>query len=289
MKINSFIMIKIGQYNKLAVRRAVDFGLYLEDESGNEVLLPARYVTADMRRGDLVDVFVYTDSEDRPVATTDTPLATVGEVAFLEVAAVNRIGAFMDWGLMKDLLVPFREQRATMKVGGRYPVFVYLDDESKRVVGSAKIDKWIGNLFPDYRKGQKVNALVWRQTPIGMACIVDNRHFGMLYSNETFEQVYIGDHIEAYVNRVRSDGKIDLRLSPAGSGRRRSESTADRILSTLSETGGFLPLTDKSSPEEIKDRFQCSKREFKQAVGHLMKVGKISQTEAGLQLLIPKG
>ncbi len=278
-------MINIGKYNTLTVGRSVDFGVYLEDSEGNEVLLPARYVTAEMTRGENIEVFVYTDSEDRPVATTDRPLAEVGEVAFLDVAAVNRIGAFMDWGLMKDLLVPFREQRATMKVGGRYPVYVYLDHESKRVVGSAKIEKWIGNLLPDYRKGQKVNVLAWRQTPIGMACIVDNRHHGMLYANETFEPVFIGDRFEAYVNRVRTDGKIDLRLSPAGSGRERSDRTAELILNALREHEGSLPLTDKSTPEEIKEAFHCSKREFKQAIGHLLKNRKITQTESGLQLL----
>ena len=281
-------MIKIGKYNTLTVGRAVDFGVYLEDESGNEVLLPARYVTADMKRGASVEVFVYTDSEDRPVATTERPAATVGAVAFLDVAAVNRIGAFMDWGLMKDLLVPFREQRATMKVGGRYPVYIYLDDESKRVVGSAKIEKWIGNLFPDYKKGQKVSVLAWRETPIGMACIVDNRHQGMLYANETFEPVFIGDHFEAYVNRVRPDGKIDLRMSPAGSGRERSDRTADRIMALMQEHGGRLALSDKSSPEEIKDALHCSKREFKQAVGHLLKSGKLVQSEGQLQLLEPR-
>jgi len=278
-------MVKIGRRNKLTVIRKVDFGLYLDGGNGFEILLPARYINDGMQIGTEVDVFVYTDSEDRIIATTEHPYAMVGEVAFLRVVAVNRIGAFLDWGLMKDLLVPFREQKATMRVGGIYPVYVYLDDASKRVVATAKIEKYIGNAIPRYKRGDKVNAIVWKVTPLGMACVVENMHSGMLYANETFCKLEPGMKIDAWVRWVRPDGKIDLRLSAPGSGRSRTEQLANNILRMLQDEGGKFELNDKSSPELIKEMLHCSKRDFKQAVGHLLKSGKIVQTDEGLSLL----
>ncbi len=277
-------MVKIGQWNTLTVSRTVDFGVYLD--GGNvDILLPARYIDGELSPGQEVEVFIYTDSEDRLIATTEHPFATVGEVAFLRVKSVNRIGAFLDWGLMKDLLVPFREQRARMHEGGVYPVYVYLDDASKRVVASAKIEKFIGNVIPHYRKGDKVRALVWRTTPVGLSCIVDNLHYGMLYSNETFMNLEPGMVVDAWVHRLRPDGKIDLRLAPPASGRLRSEQLASEILEQLAIRGGELPISDKSTPEEIKEAFECSKRDFKQAVGHLLKAGKIAFNDNGIALL----
>lgn len=278
-------MVKIGKRNTLPILRTVDFGVYLDGGDGLEILLPARYVTGDMQVGQSVDVFIYTDSEDRLVATTETPLAQVGEVAFLEVVAVNRIGAFLDWGLMKDLLVPFREQKSAMRVGGIYPVYVYLDDASKRVVATAKIEKYIGNVIPRYKQGDAVRALAWRKTPIGMNCIVDNLHQGMIYANETFINLQPGQEVKAWIRRVRPDGKIDLLLSEPRSGRRRTEILADEIVERIKMSDGRLEITDKSSPEEIKLAFHCSKRDFKQAVGHLLKDGKITQSERWLALL----
>lgn len=279
-------MVKIGQWNTLRVSRAVDFGVYL-DGGVTEILLPARYVDESVKVGEPVDVFIYNDSEDRLVATTEHPFATVGEVAFLEVKAVDRIGAFLDWGLMKDLLVPFREQKTTMRKGRRYPVYVYLDDASKRIVASAKIEKFLGNVIPAYAKGDKVRILTWRSTPVGMSCVVDNLHQGMLYANETFRDLEPGMALDAWVNRVRPDGKIDLLLRPIASGRQRTHQLADEILERLTITGGRLPFTDKSDQAEIKAAFSCSKRDFKQAVGHLLKDGKITLSEAGIALLEP--
>ena len=270
-------MLKIGQWNKLSVARFVDFGAYLAADSDIEILVPARYIDTPLEIGQEIDVFVYKDSEDRLIATTDVPLATVGEVAMLEVVAENRIGAFLDWGLMKDLLVPFREQKSKMRVGGKYPVYIYLDDVSKRVAASAKIEKFIGNVIPRYKRDDKVEAFVWKSTEIGYTCVVDNLHSGMLYSNETFRDLEPGMKIEAWIKRVRPDGKIDLRLAPTGSGRLRSNSVADEILRKLDESNDkTIQISDKSSPEMIKSIFQCSKRDFKQAVGHLLKAGKIS-------------
>lgn len=278
--------LKIGKWNTLSVARMVDFGAYLAAGDDLEILLPARYIDSPLEIGQEIDVFVYTDSEDRLIATTDVPFATVGQVAMLEVVAENRIGAFLDWGLMKDLLVPFREQKSKMNVGGKYPVYIYLDDVSKRVAASAKIEKFIGNLIPRYQKDDKVDVFVWKETPIGFACVVDNLHYGMLYANEIFQDLYPGMELEAWVKRVRPDGKIDLRLSPSGSGRFRSISVADEIIRLLNESDDkTLPFTDKSSPEEIKKIFKCSKRDFKQAVGHLLKDGKIAIYEACLVLL----
>lgn len=278
--------LKIGKWNTLSVARMVDFGAYLAAGDDLEILLPARYIDSPLEIGQEIDVFVYTDSEDRLIATTDVPFATVGQIAMLEVVAENRIGAFLDWGLMKDLLVPFREQKSKMNVGGKYPVYIYLDDVSKRVAASAKIEKFIGNLIPRYQKDDIVDVFVWKETPIGFTCVVDNLHYGMLYANEIFQDLYPGMELEAWVKRVRPDGKIDLRLSPSGSGRFRSTSVADEIIRLLNESDDkTLPFTDKSSPEEIKKIFKCSKRDFKQAVGHLLKDGKIAIYEACLVLL----
>lgn len=266
-------MIKLGHNNKLRVGRFVDFGAYLTDDEGAEVLLPARYVSDDLAVGDEIDVFVYKDSEDRPVATTDVPYVEVGQFAFLQVVAVNKVGAFLDWGLPKDLLVPFSEQKARMQQGGIYLVYVYLDNESGRIVASAKVEKYLGNLIPDYKPGQRVEALVWEHTPIGYKVIVDNLFQGMLYQNELYRPVEIEETVDAYVKMVRPDGKIDLTLGDRAVNRVRELS--DEIMERLNNSGGSLPYGDKSSPDDIKAEFKCSKRDFKQAIGRLYKEHRI--------------
>lgn len=275
-------MIEIGKDNRLKVAREVDFGVYLADDEGNEVLMPARYVSEGVRVGDTVDVFVYTDSEDRPVATTEVPYAKVGEFAFLQVTAVNRIGAFLDWGLPKDLLVPFSEQNAKMMQGGVYPVYVYLDHESRRVVASARLEKHLGNVYPDYKPGQEVESLVIQHTPIGYKVIVDNLHWGMLYHNEIFTPLEIEQTVRAYVKNIRPDGKIDLTLSSSTG--RRVHNLADRIIERVRTAGGSMPMSDKSSPEEIKAEFQCSKKDFKKALGALYKDRRITITDTGITI-----
>ncbi|MDE7472675.1 MAG: GntR family transcriptional regulator [Muribaculaceae bacterium] len=267
--------MKIGQYNRLTVKRFVDFGLYLIDDEGNEVLLPARYIDGDPVVGDQIDVFVYTDSEDRPVATTDHPYATVGEVAFLQVAEVSRIGAFLDWGLPKDLLVPFKEQRATMRRGGLYPVYVYLDHASGRVVGSAKIEKFLGNTLPRYKCGQAVKALVLQHTEIGYKAVVDNMFMGMIYDSAVYSPLTIGQTVTAYIGRVRPDGKIDLTLSS----RNEIDPIADRIMEYVASPERSLPVDDNMSPEAVKELFGCSKRLYKQALGALYKSGRLSKKQ----------
>lgn len=281
---NSY-MIKPGKYQTLHISRIVDFGVYLA-EAGTErpeVLLPSRYVPENPAVGDAIEVFVYKDSEDRPVATTEHPYATAGEFAFLQVKAVNRVGAFLDWGLPKDLLVPFGEQRVKMHTGGIYLVYVYVDDASGRIVASAKIDKFLGNTLPDYKPGQKVNALVVEHTEIGYKVIVDNLHRGIIYANELFRPVEIEETLSAYVKQVRPDGKIDLTLSDKAG--RRIGSTADAILEYL-RSDNAVPVGDKSAPELISRLFGCSKRDFKQAVGHLYRDHKIKIGPEGTIALI---
>lgn len=275
-------MLKIGQYNKLKANRMVDFGAYLDAGDGKEILMPAKYIEGELRPGEEVDVFVYTDSEDRLVATTEHPFAIVGQFAYLQVAEVTKVGAFLDWGLQaKQLLVPFSEQRQRMVDGGIYLVYVYLDETTKRVVASAKFEKFVGNVWPHYRPGEKVQALLVQHTPIGYKCIVDNLYWGMIYDNEVYSPLVIEETITAYVKNIRQDGKIDLRVTDRA--RARTADLSDVILETLEKHGGRLPLTDKSAPEEIQRVLQCSKRDFKMAVGKLYKERKIALRADGIE------
>ena len=275
-------MLKIGNYNTLTVAREVDFGLYLATDDGREILIPKRYVPEGTKIGDELNVFVYNDSDDRLIATTEAPFAEVGEFAYLQGRDVNATGAFLDWGLPKDLLVPFSQQKARMNRGGIYLVYVYLDDNTKRIAASAKIDKFLGNVLPDYRHGQQVKALVVEHTDIGYRVIVDNRHWGMIYDNEIFRPLELEETVTAYVKSVRDDGKIDLTLSDSTG--KRVISLSDRILEAIKANGGELHICDSSSPDEIRDAFSCSKKDFKKAVGHLYKDGKILLGEGKLVL-----
>ena len=271
-------MIKIGQYNELRVERYTDFGAYLTDGEGGEVLLPGRYCDPDSVVGDMLKVFVYTDSEDRPVATTEVPFATVGQFAYLQAVAVNKVGAFLDWGLTKTLMVPFREQKVKMHAGGIYLVYVYLDHATGRVAASARIERHLGNVYPDYKPGQEVSALIIEHTEIGYRVIVDNLHRGMIYDNETYQNLEVQQTVKAYVKHVREDGKIDLTMTEPGTANRVNNLGAE-ILRMVNE-GGF-ELTDKSSPEAIKALLHCSKKDFKKAVGALYRERKIVITPEG--------
>lgn len=263
-------MLKIGNYNRLPVSRTVDFGLYLDAGNGVEILLPSRYVTGSPKPGDEMDVFIYKDSENRLIATTVRPYATVGEFAYMTVKDTNNIGSFLDWGIMKDILVPFREQRAKMKKGGVYLVYVYLDDATKRIVASAKIEKFLGNLIPVYSVGDVVDALIIERTDIGFKAIVDNKFYGMIYDSDIFKPVEIRQKIKACVKNVRPDGKIDL--YPGEASHDRTETLSEKILDYLKQNDGRMALTDKSSPDEIKKLFACSKKDFKKSIGHLYKL-----------------
>lgn len=275
-------MAQLGKTNTLRIRRKTDFGLYLADDDGNEILLPNRYVTADMHTGDNIDVFIYKDSEDRIVATTETPKAQVGEFALLKVVATNSAGAFLDWGLPKDLLVPFREQKTDMVVGRSYIVYVYVDYNSDRIVASAKINKFLDNCPVKYRQGDPVDIMIAQRTDIGYKVIIDNLYSGIIYHNEIFRTVNIGDRFEAFIKNIREDGKIDVTLADRAD--RRTPELADKILMYLMSHGRRMTITDKSSPETIKMAFECSKKDFKKAIGYLYKKKIISLQPGCIEL-----
>jgi hypothetical protein len=275
-------MIKIGKTNNLKVVKKVDFGLYLDGGESGEILLPKRYVDESMEVGDDLDVFIYCDSEDRLVATTEKPLIEVGEFGLLKAVEVNRVGAFMEWGLQKDLLVPFREQSQEIRVGGSYVVYAFLDNATKRIVGSTKLNKYVGNRIPRYSEGDTVDILAVHKTDLGYKVIVDNLFWGMIYNNDLFDPLSPGDRILAYVKTVREDGKIDVTLRERGG--ERVFQLANRIMGYLREAGGGMTLSDSSSPDEIKAVFQCSKKDFKKALGYLYKKGKILIADGGVTL-----
>ena len=267
--------MKIGEYNNLRINRMVDFGAYLIDEDTHEVLLPKRYLTPEMKVGDDIKVFVYNDSENRPVATTETPHAVVGDFALMRVKAVNKVGAFLDWGLAaKDLLVPFSEQRVDMQAGRSYIVRVYLDPASQRIVASAKIAKFLNQSEPEYYHREKVDVLVVQRSDLGYRVIINNAHWGQIYQNETYQDVNIGDRFTAFVKQVRPDGKIDVTLAKIE--KMRVDDLAERILDYLSAHNGEMALTDKSDPEDINKTFNCSKKDFKKALGLLYKQQKVT-------------
>ena len=270
--------MRLGEYNTLFINRFVDFGAYLSDDEGNEVLLPKRYLTGEEELDDNIEVFVYNDSENRPVATTEQPFATVGQFALMRVKAVNAIGAFLDWGLVaKDLLVPFSEQRVRMQAGRSYIVYIYLDPTSQRIVASAKLDKFLDKSQPSYYHRQKVDVLIVQQQEIGYRVILDGKHWGMIYNNELYQPVNIGEHHMGFIKQVRDDGKIDVTLAKIE--KMRVDDVADEILDYLRQNGGSMTLNDKSSPDEIMRTFNCSKKDFKKALGLLYKQHKISLGE----------
>ncbi|MDE6067026.1 MAG: GntR family transcriptional regulator [Duncaniella sp.] len=276
-------MVKLGRYNTLKVVKNVDFGAYLDGGDGVEILLPARYISEPLHPGDEIEVFIYKDNEGRLIATTEHPYAQVGEFAFLQVNDVNRTGAFLDWGLMKQLLVPYSEQAVRLSRGMIVPVYVYVDDASQRIVASAKLDHFLGNCIPKYKVGDRVKALVYKHNERGYRAIVDNLFHGMFYESELYRPLEIGEEVTAYVNRVRDDGKIDLLLYGRKDGR--VDSLAETIRERLANTqDGFIPLCDSSSPEAIREMFSCSKKDFKKAVGSLYREHLISLVDGGIRL-----
>jgi predicted RNA-binding protein (virulence factor B family) len=277
-------MLHIGRYNTLVVQRKVDFGVYLNPKE-EEVLLPSKYVPKNIRPGDALRVFVYTDSEDRPVATTLNPTAVVGEVAYLMVKDISSIGCFLDWGLEKDLLVPKAEQQARLRTGQRCVVKVLLDQETNRVYGSTRITRHCRKAKDEFRVGQQVRLMVYRFTKLGALAVVEDQFMGLIYHSETFELLKIGERRPGYIRRIRPDGKIDISLKKPGQAS--LGGSARRILEALQASGGFLPLHDKSRPAEITALLSMSKKEFKRAVGGLYKKRLIAITLHGLQLKDP--
>ena len=274
--------IELGKFNILQVVKEVEFGMYLDGGEDGEILLPLRYVPEGCQPGDELNVFIYLDNEERLVATTLTPLVQVGEFACLEVAWVNEYGAFLNWGLMKDLFVPFREQKMKMQVGKKYVIHAHLDDESYRIVASAKVDRYLSREKASYEPGQEVSILIWQKTDLGFKAIIENRYSGLLYESEIFQPLHTGMTLKAYVKQVREDGKIDLILQKPGQGK--VEDFAATLLDYIREQGGHITLHDKSPAEEIYDTFGVSKKTFKKAVGDLYKKHLVSLQENGIEL-----
>lgn len=274
--------IELGKFNRLKVVKQVDFGMYLDDDIEGEILLPKRYVPQDCKVGDELDVFIYLDNEERLVATTQQPLVQVGQFACLEVAWVNQYGAFLNWGLMKDLFVPFSEQKMKIQVGKRYVVHVHLDEESFRIVASAKVDRYLSKEKADYVPGQEVEVLIWQKTDLGFKAIIENRFGGLLYDSEIFQPLHIGMRLKAYVKQVRDDGKIDLMLQKPGAGK--VDDFAKTLLEHIRSNGGRTPLNDKTPAEEIYAMFGVSKKTFKKAVGDLYKKRLVVLQDDGIVL-----
>lgn len=275
--------IRLGEYNLLEVVKEVDFGVYLDGSEDGEILLPTRYVPQGCKPGDVLNVFIYLDMDERLIATTLQPYVKVGEFACLEVAWVNQYGAFLDWGLMKDLFVPFREQNMKMIKGNSYVVHVHLDEDSYRIVASAKIEKFLSKDMPEYNPGDEVEVLIWQKTDLGFKVIVDNKFGGMIFKNEIFTDVRTGMKMHAYIKQVRPDGKIDLELQKGGV--KKVEDFADNLLEYIRSNGGSTPLNDKTDADVIYSTFGVSKKTFKKAVGDLYKKRLIVlEGEQGIRL-----
>ena len=275
-------MINVGTYNELEVVKELEFGIYLRD-GDVEILMPTKWVPSGTKIGDFLNVFIFRDSDDRLIATTVKPFATADTFAFLEVKQVNNIGAFLDWGMDKDLLVPFREQPMRMDPGKSYVVFVYVDEETNRLVASAKLNKYIERENIEVQEGDIVELLIYSETDLGFNAIINNHYSGLIYKNEIYEAIRVGDKVQGFVKCVREDNKIDLSLQK--SGYELVDDVKWRILKMMKEENGFLSLNDNSSPEEIKAKLQISKKAFKKAVGALYRERLVKLTDKGVQLI----
>jgi predicted RNA-binding protein (virulence factor B family) len=274
--------IKVGEYNELKVARAFDFGLYL-GEAKDVVLLPKRFVPPGVEVGDTLKVFVYHDSEDRLIATTQQPKGIVGDIVYLPVVSVTAQGAFMDWGLMKDLFVPKSKQLMGMRVGGHYLVKIYLDERTGRIAASEKIESYLSNEQLTVKELEPVDLLVYRRTDIGYVVIINNRHTGVLHFNDIYQDIEVGDRLQGYIKNIREENKIDVGTGKTGY--QRVEDEAGKVMRLLKENKGYLPYNDKSSPEDIYSFFGMSKKTFKMTTGNLYKNRKIVFTPTGIKLV----
>lgn len=274
-------MLNIGQFNTLLVLKEVAFGFYLDGEEWGEILLPRKSAPPNLQVGDKVNVFIYFDSEGKIIATTTKPYAQVGHFAFLKVIDVNPVGAFLDWGLEKDLLVPRAEQRRPMEQDKSYLVYLTLD-RADRIIASSKIDYYLDKSPPPFQKGEEVHLLVAERTDLGTKVIINNSHWGLIHSSDLFKTLRYGQEIQGYIKTVREDGKVDVVLRKVG--QESVDELATRIVQELQKRGGFLPLHDKSSAHEIQLTFNESKKRFKNAIGNLYKRGEIIIEENGIRI-----
>lgn len=275
-------MIHIGEYNTLTILREKEPGLFLSDEEDNEVLLPNRYVPKEFKIWDKLEVFVYLDNEERLVAVTDKPYITKGEFAVLRCNEVSEHGAFLDWGMVKELFCPFKEQTFKMKKGGWYLVYCYLDEKTDRLVASSKTNKFLSNQDLTVEQFQEVDLIVSHPSEIGMNVIVNKKHSGLIFNDNIFQDLSVGDRLKGIVKKIRKDNKLDIALGQVGY--RNIEPNAEAIIRELEDNSGFVNLTDKSSPEDIKEVFQMSKKNFKKAIGSLYKQRIITIEKGGIRL-----
>ena len=275
-------MIKVGEYNTLSILRFTDNGVYLDDEAEG-ILLPRRYVHAEARVGEELVVFIYHDSESRIIATTDKPKGIVGDIVKLKAITVTEQGAFLDWGLTKDIFVPKSKQQAGMREGAEYLVKIYLDEQTNRVAATEKIEPFLSNDELTVKEMDEVSMIVYRRTDIGYVVIINNIHTGVLHFNEIYRNIGVGDKMKGFIKTIRPENKIDVVAGKAGYAR--VEGETEKIMRLLQENDGYLPYYDKSAPEDIYDFFGMSKKAFKMATGNLYKLKKIAFAKAGIQLL----
>ncbi|AKF50301.1 S1-like domain-containing RNA-binding protein [Pseudomonas syringae pv. aptata] len=268
-------MALIGRYNSLQIVKHTNFGLYLDGAQDGEILLPNRYIPKDVptEDEDWLNVFVYLDSEDKLLATTEKPKVQVGEFASLKVVEVNSIGVFLDWGLPKDLLLPYSEEKRTLQAGDYCVVHVYLDKHTRRITATARLDRYLDKTPANYSVGQEVDLLVAEATDMGFKAIINNKHWGLIHKNEVFKFMRAGKQEKGYIKEIRSDGNISLSLQPVGA--EAASSLNSKILAKLRENDGTLPVSDKSDPQVISGLFGVSKGNFKKAIGALYKQGQI--------------
>ena len=277
-------MIELGQYNHLCVARDTSAGLFLEDDNGNEVLLPGKFMPEkELEEGDYLSVFVYKDNQGRYIATTQEALITIDNFALLEVREVGKYGAFMIMGIDKDLLVPFMEQNKRMETGEKHLVYMYLDGITNRLTGSAKIEQFLEQDDIELEEGQEVEVLFWKFSDLGLKVIINETYEGLIYKDQLFDKIRFGDRQKAYIHHIRPDGKIDVRLQKEGYAK--VEPNAAKILEQLKNNDGFLLLTDKSSPEDIREKLGMSKKTFKKSIGSLYKQRLILLGDKGIRLV----
>ena len=277
-------MAELGRINRLKIDREVEFGVYLDGENLGEILMPIRYVPAESQVGDEVEVFISLDSEDRLIATTDKPIAMVGEFGYMEIVGESKFGAFADWGLMKDLFIPFREQKQRMEQGRSYLIRVYIDKETNRIAGSGRVERFLDNTPPDFAVGEEVDLYIYSESEMGYTAIINNTHTGIIYHSELFKLVKKGQRTKGFIKKIREDDKIDLSLEPIGY-KNKIDELSQRVLDVLAKNSGFLALNDKTDPDVIYQKLDMSKKNFKKSIGSLFKAGLITISDNGIKLV----
>jgi predicted RNA-binding protein (virulence factor B family) len=276
-------MVATGRYNTLSVIKQKEFGVYLDGENLGEILLPARYVPDNCKLGDTLEVFVYLDSEDFLIATTDKPLAQVGDFVLLRCADVTPVGAFLDWGLPKQLLVPFSEQPVRMQKDKSYLVYIYLDNITNRIVATTKLDRFLDKTPAEYKEGETVDLTIANRTDLGIKAVVNGTHWGLIHQSDLFRRLHFGQSLQGYIKQIRPDGKLDLCLDKPGYGK--VSGLAGQVLERLKAEGGYMAVNDKTDPQVITRLFGSSKKAFKMAIGTLYKQRLIDISPDGIRLI----